>query len=365
MTERGVSQAVRVARATLVVACLILGVVVYRTLLVDMPPLHADEAGHALPAARMTLALGQGDLRGFLDATRRELVWPFLHPWLITAFFLSFEISARVARLSSLLTFGAALGLLPSLARALWAAHPDDAAHAPSSRLVIGWLSVASLIAAAPWQLVCTVMSESLGMLLTVSALLVEAHAVRRNRLSWHVGSGLLAAAAFFTKYSYGVPLMAAIIVARVWRARRQGSRPLLAAAAGMSLPVLLWLAVVLSPDVGRARELLGVFTNRDEGLHGLANAFFYVHALVETVGWQAGAITIVALAAVAAERKVGVPPDRAALRRYHGRPAHVAPEQAAALPVPGRVGHADTGGRRAGTSSRRDVAGSTSGGRC
>ncbi len=201
-----------------------------------------------------------------------------------------------------LLTFGAALSLLPSLARALGAAHPDDAVpHAASSRLVIGWLSVATLAAAAPWERVCTVMSEPLGMLLTVSALLVEAHAARRNRLSWHVGSGLLAAAAFFTKYSYGVPLLAAILLSRVWRVRRQGVWPLVAAAAAMCLPVLLWVAAVLSPDLGRATELLGVFTNRDEGLRGFTDAFFYGHALLVAVGWPVGIATTLALVVRAA----------------------------------------------------------------
>jgi hypothetical protein len=294
--------AIRIGRVALVVGGLALGVVVYRALLVNMPPLQADEAGHALPAARMALALGQGDLRGFLDATRRELVWPFMHPWLITAFFLSFEISARVARLSSLLTFGAALSLLPSLARELWTVHPDDALQqAPSSPHVIGWLSVGVLTAAAPWHIVCPVMSESLGMLLVVLTLLAEARAAQRNRTAWHIASGLLAAAAFFTKYSYGVPLMAAILFARVWRVRRHGIRPLLEAVVAMSMPVLLWLAAVLSPDLGRAKELVGVLANRDLGLHGFASFFFYANALVETTGWHVGAITIVALAAIAA----------------------------------------------------------------
>ena len=60
----------------LVVAFVLLGMHAHRVLIRDGPPLHADEAGHTLPAARMALALGQGDLRGFASASLRELVLP-------------------------------------------------------------------------------------------------------------------------------------------------------------------------------------------------------------------------------------------------------------------------------------------------
>ena len=151
------------AHLTLVAATVLLGIYAYRVLLLPYPPLSADEAGHALPAARMAMALRGGSLGGFLEATRREVVWPFLHPWWMTPFFLAFGISTEAARVSSLLAFGAALALVPWLARELEIGRDADTGPARvfPSLATLGWLSVAALVAAAPWDLVCTVMSDT------------------------------------------------------------------------------------------------------------------------------------------------------------------------------------------------------------
>jgi hypothetical protein len=296
------------AQVALVAAGVLLGVYVHRVLLVPHPPLSADEAGHALPAARMALALGDGSLRGFLDATRREVVWPFLHPWLMTPLFLAFGISTHVARVFSLLAFGAALGLVPILARELEIAADADTGPGRvfPSLPTMGWLSVAVLIAGAPWELVCTVMSEPLGMLSTLAVLVVEARASRQPGRAWPFVTGLLVAATFFTKYSYGLPLMAALVLARGGRGRRDDRESMAAMLAGMFLPIGLWLVWLLGPDPSRAGELLAAFVNRDEGLHGLADWFFYGQAIVATVGRPVALATLLIWVAVLAHRRLG-----------------------------------------------------------
>jgi hypothetical protein len=303
-----VSRRLLAARVAFVTAGVLLGAHVHRVLLVPNPPLSADEAGHALPAARMALALHDGSLRGFLEATRREVVWPFLHPWLMTPFFLAFRVSAHVARLFSLVTFGLALGLVPVLARELEIAPDTDTGPARvfPSLPTMGWLSVAALVAGASWDLVCTVMSEPLGMLLTLAVLVVEARATRRPGRTGHFVAGLLVAATFFTKYSYGLPLMVALVLALAWRARREGrARPLAAALAGMLVPVALWLAWLLLPNPARAGELLAAFVNRDEGLHGLADWLFYPRAVVAAVGWPVAVVALLAWGAILAHRRL------------------------------------------------------------
>jgi hypothetical protein len=176
----------------------------------------------------------------------------------VTPFFLAFGISARVARLASLVTFGVGLTLLPALARELArGADREGGAHRESaSPPLLGWISAALLVTAINWELVCTVMSEALGMTLTLAVLLAEARASRRQRPSGYLLCGLLAAAAFFTKYSYGLPLMAAILLSLLWRGRRDAWAPLVAALAGMAVPIAAWLAWMLLPDPRRAGEL-------------------------------------------------------------------------------------------------------------
>ena len=292
--------------APLLLGGLFLGLYVHQVLLVPRPPLSADEAGHALPAARMAFALRDGSLRGFLDATHREVVWPFFHPWVITPFFLVFGVSAHVARLVSLVTFGAVLGLIPLFAHEL-ARDAEPGAHRESSALpALGWLSIAVLITATPWPLVAMVMSESLGMLLTLAVLLAEARAARRQSVAGYVLAGLLAAATFFTKYSYGLPLMAAILLGLVGRRRQGGFAPLAPALAGMGLPIAAWLAWMLLPNPFRAPALLGAFVNRDEGLRGLAGLAFYPRVVVSAIGMSVAVVSALLLLASVARGRLG-----------------------------------------------------------
>ena len=300
MTRRCLPVLFGVARVGVVAAFVLLGLHAHRVLVLDGLPLHADEAGHALPAARMALALSQGDLPGFASASLRELVWPFMHPWVIASFFLVFGISAHVARVSSLLTFGAALCLLPSFARAI---SPKDAGASGAAPPMLGWLSAAILVTAAPWGLVCTVMGEPLAMLLTVSTLWAAARAADGRGPAAHALCGLLAAAAFFTKYGYGLPLIAAVLLALAWRTPELGVRPLLAALAGALAPVTGWACAVFGREPQRVDELLGILVNKDEGLRGLPNTLFYGQAVVDFVGWPLGIVVLLLLLMTALRR--------------------------------------------------------------
>jgi hypothetical protein len=300
MTRPGLPVILGAARVGLVAAFVLLGLDAHRVLVLDGLPLQADEAGHALPAARMALALGQGDLGGFASASLRELVWPFLHPWVVASFFLAFGISAHVARASTLVTFGAGLCLLPCLARSI---SPVDVKAPGSAPPMLGWLSATVLVAAAPWYLVCTVMGEPLGMLLTLSALWAAARAAGGRDIAAHALCGLLAAAAFFTKYGYGLPLIAAVLLALAWRAPQLGRRPLLAALAGALAPVAAWACAVFARDPNRLHELLGILANKDEGLRGLPNALFYGQAVIDFVGWPLGVVVLLLLVTTAFRR--------------------------------------------------------------
>jgi hypothetical protein len=94
---------------------------------------------------------------------------------------------------------------------------------------------------------------------------------------------------------------MAAILLSLLWRGRRDAWAPLVAALAGMAVPIAAWLAWMLLPDPRRAGELLAAFVNRDEGLHGLADVFFYPAAAASALGKPAALVVGLLLAAALA----------------------------------------------------------------
>jgi len=293
---------VRCADLLLVAVVAALCLYARQKLLVRLPCLDADETGHALPAARMALALASGNLHGFLEATWREALWPFVHPWVVTPFFLGFGISAAVARTVSLLALVAAATLLPPLTRRLAAA--DGGAGAPAVPATAGWLAAAALLGAPLWHFWCTAMSESLGMLVTVAALCLEADAAARPpRVRAGALCGFLGALAFLIKYSYGFPLIGALLLAQAVRVRGRGYRPLVGVLAGCAAPLAAWALFMLGPDWTRARFFIDVLINRDEGLRGWEALLFYPRVLVGWLGAPGAAVAFFGVAVTATVR--------------------------------------------------------------
>lgn len=289
-----------------------LGVYAYRVLLVAQPPFHADEAGHALPAARMALALGRGDVDALLELTRRDVLWPFFHPLFIAVFLAAFGATANVARASSLCALVATVGLVPLLVRELARPPIDDGTGdgepAPAASPVVGWLSAAALLAAPSlWTLGCQAMTEALGMAMVVLTLLCSARAERGRSLLLHAASGVLGAFTFFTKYNYGIPLLLASFAALAWRARVRGPRPLAAFGAG-AVPLLVgWFAFVFGTDRGRLEYVWSYLrVNRDEGIHGLDGLLFYPRSLVEILGLAVAIGLLLGLPAAFRRRAAG-----------------------------------------------------------
>jgi hypothetical protein len=283
------------------VIAIALGVYAYRVLLRSQPPFQADEAGHALPAARMARTLRLGDVAGFLETLRQDVLWPFFHPLVISVFFLAFGTLRDVARCSSLGAFVATICLVPLLARELMRpaaavglpGFSKDIGREPPEAVpaTLGWLSAAALMAApALWSFGCTVMTESLGMLMAVVTLLCFARADRQQSLALHVGSGLLAVLTFFTKYNYGVPLAVALFLSLTWHSRGRGLRPLAAFVAGTGIPLAVWAVFVFGHDPSRIGYLWDyIRVNRDEGVHGLAALLFYPRGVLEVFGPAVG----------------------------------------------------------------------------
>ncbi len=108
------------------------------------------------------------------------------------------------------------------------------------------------------------------------------------------------------TKYSYGLPLIAAVALAYAARARPGGVRPALAALSGLCIPVVLWASWIFLPDPLRLGELRAAFVNRDEGLHGLADLLFYPRAIAESIGAPVALAVLLLWTALLVRGRVG-----------------------------------------------------------
>lgn|GEM_PF-1065474 len=101
---------------------LVLAVIIVAGLLLSNRILSADaftkeEGQHALYSYWLFHDLNGCDLKAFYYDTQRQMVWPFLHSWILSFFFIFFGASMVSARLLSLFIFLASLGLMYLLSR--------------------------------------------------------------------------------------------------------------------------------------------------------------------------------------------------------------------------------------------------------
>jgi len=254
-----------------------------------LPPLQADETGHGLAAARMAFDLRHLALRAFLADTEREMTWPFVHPWVLSGFLLTFGVSTAVGRASSIAFFGAAIVLTHLLAREL-SREPRAEGDAALDRKEPGaWVGAPSallmVLNPAFWTQSSQILIEPLGMAVTLSSLMVHAAALRRPSAGRFALAGLLAALTFLTKYNYGFPLIGAFLVQAVVArgAAKPDRRGMAFFLVGLLVPVTAWLA---DPFPAKLSGLYGFSVNRDEGLRGLDNLLFYPRRIATLSSW-------------------------------------------------------------------------------
>jgi hypothetical protein len=95
-----------------IVACVLL----FITRIIFGDAFTVEEASHGLYGLWIWHDITTFNLGGFFYDTSRQMVWPFLHSWLLGVFFLFFGANYIAARLLSLLLFLVTLGLLYILA---------------------------------------------------------------------------------------------------------------------------------------------------------------------------------------------------------------------------------------------------------
>ena len=174
----------------------------------DYPP-DFDEAVHALPALQISRdlrALRLGDLWRHSYTQDEIALYPFLHSWLLAPFFLIAKPDLSVARASGTAFLTASACVMFFLTRGLAARERRP--------WLAGLFSALLLLTALPlWVYASVILLEAAGLLVTLLWLsaYVRARPDHTGR-GWPAAASLAATAALFTKYSFGVFVITAMV---------------------------------------------------------------------------------------------------------------------------------------------------------
>lgn len=165
-------------------------------------PFDNDEAAHAVPALLMLRELQTGDLAGFArEVYGQDFYPPGAAVFLIPAYLVAGP-SPVVARLASVAALILAMLVLFALARAI----------DPARGAVAGLIAVTLTLTARPLLTNAGLaMLEAPGLLVCLLLLWAYVRAARRPSVARFVAVGVLLAAAFLTKYTYGLVTLAAV----------------------------------------------------------------------------------------------------------------------------------------------------------
>ncbi|MBN1979080.1 MAG: hypothetical protein JW918_16895, partial [Anaerolineae bacterium] len=172
-----------------------------------------DEAVHVLPAAQAADDLRHLNLVSFLQHSYHQddvAQYPFFHSWLVSPVFLLVSPGLTVARVANVAFV--CLSVLVSFFLA------SELSPRKDLRWLAGWVGAGMVLAALPiWVYGSRVYLEPVGLLVTLAALFcyVKAPPGYTGRF-WLVCTSLLAAASFFTKYSFGIFLLGGLALSEV-----------------------------------------------------------------------------------------------------------------------------------------------------
>jgi 4-amino-4-deoxy-L-arabinose transferase-like glycosyltransferase len=208
-------------------------------------PPDFDEAVHALPAlqiARDVQTLRLGDFLRHSFEQESLARYPFFHSWLLAPFFILARPDISVARASGLVFVVLSAVLLYGLGRSL----SDDEARRPLAGLAAAALMLASM---PVWIFAGTVLLEPAGLMVTLAWLYAYGRAgPGQPGIAWPAAASAAAAIVFFTKYSFGVFVVATMIgsecLALAAGPRRPGWRRWLGLFGPLALCLGLWFAM-------------------------------------------------------------------------------------------------------------------------
>lgn len=260
-------------------------------------PLDFDEAIHALPAYQAALDLGRADLIGFVAHSYDQdqlAAYPFLHSWLLAPFLMVSAADTVIARLANSVFVWASAALAAVCAARLALSERQR----PWAAVIGAGLVVVSL---PIWVYANTVLLEAAGLMITLAWLAAyQAWGEHDERPARLVIISLLAAATFFTKYSFGVFVLAGLALAETLTAaaRWRHARAVPGLAAGLLrrwgwlvgpalLSIGLWLVL---PD--KLTRLVG-YSGSQAGSLSVGSLAYWLYVPVNAVRlYSAGPVT-------------------------------------------------------------------------
>lgn len=261
-------------------------------------PFDFDEAVHALPAYQIALDLRALDVFGFVRDTveqDRLAAYPFLHSWLLAPALVISGADTAAARLAN------TAFVWISLLLAAWCARQLAPA---SQQRVAGPLAALIIVLVLPiWVYANSVLLESAGLAVTLAwfGAYLKARPGAAQRWPWMAGG--LAAAAFFTKYSFGIFVFGGMALGEaltIAADRRVDARRLIALLAPMIVLGSGWLllpdkAVRLSA-YSTAQQASLAFWSWENWLYAPINALRFYSPGPLSAGLMAAAIALTPL---------------------------------------------------------------------
>lgn len=213
-------------------------------------PPDFDEAVHLLPVAQVANALQRGDVVGFWQATNQQdrlASYPFIHSWLSAPAWL-IRPGLTPQRWFNLMLVAASILVAFAIGHRLAAQH----------RWLAGLVSGTLLLVSFPlWLFGGLVYLEGTGLLITLLTIYSYIRA-DSDRTGWLIATSIGTAAAFLTKYNFGLFLIVAIGLNELIGWLQRGWTPppwprWLPLGAPAALIALLWFA-----EPGRLDRFLG-----------------------------------------------------------------------------------------------------------
>lgn len=229
-------------------------------------PFDFDEAVHALPAYQIALDLRALDFGALWIHSLEEdrlAAYPFLHSWMLAPALAFAGADTAAARLANTIFVWLSLGL------AAWVTRPLVSAAA--GRIAAPLAALLLALSLPVWTYANTVLLEGAGLVVTLAWLGAYLRARPGAWPGWPWLAGLLAAAAFFTKYSFGVFVLGGMVLSEAF-----------AVLVERRLAARRWLALFGTPAV-----LIGVWLILPGKFERLAGYSVSQHASLAFWSWE------------------------------------------------------------------------------
>ena len=176
--------------------------VIFVNFILNRGPMMWDESEHSMTSLILSTDLAQLNFSSFFIHAHEKILWPFVHPMLLSAFILLFGKSIVISRLFSLLVFACATIACFFLGREMSQKNP----HIAGFLCAVFFMTTESL-----WLSASEVMLEITALLFFILTIITLFRYHKNPRLSPLIA--VFALLTFFSRSNFGIPLIIALFV--------------------------------------------------------------------------------------------------------------------------------------------------------